>query len=76
MSAWPDCRGTGYVDAPSHSVERSQFGVGPVGVYVCPGCPHCQCTCGHSRDAHRHDGRECMCGGCDGFERKVGRDKR
>lgn len=30
----PKCKGTGWMDAPSHSVER-QMGVPNVAVYVC-----------------------------------------
>jgi hypothetical protein len=43
--AWKDpldCKGTGYVEAPSHSIERSQFGAPDIGVYVCSGCKSCR----------------------------------
>lgn len=35
IRACQKCNGTGYIDAPSHSVERSVFGVGTIGTYVC-----------------------------------------
>lgn len=80
--ARPNCKGTGHVDAPSHSVEQNVFNVPDVSTHICPGCSSCRCSCGHMRGEHHveGDGRStgrCLYDACTcrDFSRKTGVDR-